>query len=165
MPARLENLIQAVEEMRAVNGDPRGALLWETGVNPRLTIFPGVDHGGAQAATQQMPGYLEWIYSQRLDGNRTPHIYFSSPAHEDTIIGVRAEIPCAIVSNDPDGDELWIELRLNGIPVGNSGVPPCGNEGLHVDSAGEYNLEAIATDPGGKQAITTVTVYVKDRDE
>lgn len=165
VPARLENLINAVKKMRAANGDPRGALTWETGVNPRLTIFPEVGHGGAQVATQQMPGYMEWIYSQRIDSNHAPNIYFMSPAHEDTYKGVPAEIPCTIVSNDPDGDELKIEIKLNGLPLKNSRTNSCEEGIIHIDSAGEYILEAVATDSGGKWASTVLTVYVVENEE
>ncbi len=69
-PEWVEGMRQAVASIRAANGDGRGALPEVMDVNPRLSIFEGVNHGAAQTATQQMEGYLEWFYAQSLARRR-----------------------------------------------------------------------------------------------
>ena len=97
-PEWVSGLKEAVAQVRAANGDPRGgAPAHETGVNPRLTVFPGTNHGGVQWATQQMEGYKEWIYAQRLEAERPVQIRVQASGPEGAVVVTTA------FESGPDG--------------------------------------------------------------
>ena len=162
---RVDGLKNTVAAIREANGDPRGPLTWEMGVNPRLTIFQGLGHGDAMEATQKMPGYLEWMYAQRLDGNHTPNIYFETPTEVRIIDALPAEVNFNLVVSDADGDDLDIEVRLDGEIITGPWTPS-GPGGTHsamvpITELGEYVLEATATDPSGRSASTKMILFTE----
>ncbi|HOL71135.1 MAG TPA: Ig-like domain-containing protein [Bryobacteraceae bacterium] len=155
--SRLESLIANVARIRAANGDPRGALTWVTGVNPRLTIFPSTDHGGAMARTQQLPELADWFYSQVNDGNAAPTVRFIRPLQLE--LPYTSPVKATVKATDPEGAIERVEFRV-------------GETVLFVDreepyeytfdqlTEGTHTLSARAFDKGGKSSTATVTIRV-----
>ncbi|MEZ5355281.1 MAG: hypothetical protein R2762_21820 [Bryobacteraceae bacterium] len=143
-----------VAALRAANGDHRGALPSVTGVNPRFSIFQGVGHGGAQAETQRLPGFREWMYAQRNDGNTAPNVRFVTPAFGSSS---GSALEAVAVATDREGQLDRVEFLLEERLVHVDRDPPYEFtfRGL---PAGVNTLRVRAVDKGGKSATGTVTV-------
>ncbi len=156
---RIEQLTANVARIRAANGDPRGAATWVTGVNPRFTVFPATNHGGAQTRTQQMPGFLDWFYAQVNDGNTPPNVRFirpvPSPDPYHTAVGA------TVSAVDPEGTIDRVEFSVDGKQVGVDREKPYEYffGGL---AAGQRTLEARAVDAGGKSRTAQVIIQVRE---
>jgi pimeloyl-ACP methyl ester carboxylesterase len=156
-PNRLEQLTANIARIRAANGDPSGAATWVTGVNPRFTLFPSTDHGGAQGRTQQIPELMDWFYSQVNDGNIPPNVRFVKPLPLDQ--PYRAPVRALVKAADPDGKIDRVEFFLGDKQVSVARQQPFEFtfEGLEP---GSYTLRARAVDAGGKSRTATVTIQV-----
>ncbi len=105
------SLSNSVAALRALNGDPRGSDNRVTGVNPRLTVFTGVDHGvqWAAASTQDLVG---WAMEHVRDGNAYPNVYFASPEYgKEYSQGAQANLE--IVAGDNDGTIDRVDVLIN----------------------------------------------------
>ena len=154
---RIEQLTVNVARIRAANGDPRGAATFETGVNPRFTIFPATNHGGAQTKTQQIAGFLDWFYSQVNDGNVPPNVRFIRPVPSDE--AYNSTIGATVWAADPGGAIDRVEFLV-------------GEERIAVDREAPYEhtftgllpgmhtLKARAVDSRGKSRTAEVTVSI-----
>jgi len=157
-PRRLDELAANIARIRAANGDPWGASTWVTGVNPRFTIFPSTDHGGAQGATQRIPGLLDWFFSQVNDGNLAPNVRFVRPV--PAAMPYAPAVKALVSAVDPEGGIERVEFYL-------------GDEQVFVDreapyeytftglAAGSQLLRARAVDAGGKSRTAEVVITVR----
>jgi pimeloyl-ACP methyl ester carboxylesterase len=156
---RLEQLTANIARIRVANGDPRGASTWETGVNPRFTIFPSTNHGGAQGRTQQLAELGDWFYSQVNDGNAPPNVRFVRPLPLDQPYA--ATVNALVKASDPEGkidrvefylgDKLMFADRQDPYEYSFAGLPP----GTHV-------LKARVFDGGGKSRTAEVSIRVSE---
>lgn len=156
--SRVNGLTEAVAAIRSANGDDRGGLTWVTGVNPRFNIFPGADHGQAQVATQNTPGFKDWMYNQILDGNRTPNIRFVSP-ERFAFFQNGNSIPFELAYSDADGDEMEVSIAVNG-DVQEGALSNASEGTLSITEIGVYEITATATDTEGKSATATLQISV-----
>jgi pimeloyl-ACP methyl ester carboxylesterase len=157
-PRRLEQLIANIARIRAANGDPSGASTWVTGVNPRFTIFPSTNHGAAQGATQQIPGFMDWFYSQVNDGNVPPNVRFIRPL---PLAAPYAPSVAALVSAvDPDGKIDRVEFYLGETQVFVDREEPFEYTFTGL-KPGSQTLRARAFDAGGKSRTAEVTILVR----
>lgn len=154
---RLEQLSAIVAKIRAANGDPQGAATWDTGVNPRLTIFANTDHGGVQEKTQQIPGLREWFYAQSNNGNIPPNVRFIRPLPLDQEF--TAPVAALVNATDPDGKIDRVEFSVGDKLMFVANKAPY--EYSFADLApGTYTLSARAVDDGGKSRTAEVTIRV-----
>jgi dienelactone hydrolase len=161
-PRRLEQLTANVAKIRAANGDPRGAAVWVTGVNPRFTIFPSTNHGAAQTRTQQIPGFLDWFYSQVNDGNEPPNVRFIRPV---PVGAPYASTIAALVSAvDPDGKMDRVEFFLDGAQVYVDKQAPFEHSYSNLPP-GNHTFKAVGFDAGGKSRFDEVTIRVRGAEE
>lgn len=152
------NVHTAVGEMRKLNGDLRGGLDWETGVNPRMTTFIGVDHGGTQWKAVTSNDLVGWALSKINDGNIYPNVYFSALQNGQTL--ANDTLPIEIWAHDNDGSIAKIDLFLNGIFQKSLTEAPY-RDTLIVRN-GENKLEAIAFDNLGKTSNSVIFVNTPD---
>ncbi len=146
-----------VAAIRAANGDPRGGLTQVTGVNPRFTIFPNTDHGGAQVATQRIPGFAEWMYAQVNDGNVPPTVRFVEPALDSAVES--GTVKAVVAASDPEGKLARVEFYRGDEKVHTSTEGPF--EFTYSDlPVGPHLLKATAVDAGGKSRTAELTVRV-----
>jgi pimeloyl-ACP methyl ester carboxylesterase len=156
-PNRLEAVSTLVAKIRLANGDPSGAATWDTGVNPRLTIFANTDHGGAQEKTQQIPGFREWFYAQSNNGNIPPNVRFVRPLPLDQ--EYTSPVPALVKAADPDGKIDRVEFSIGDKVLFVARKEPY--EYSYADLApGTYTLSARAVDDGGKSRTAEVTIRV-----
>lgn len=154
---RLEQVSNIVARIRLANGDPQGAATWDTGVNPRLTIFANTDHGGAQEKTQQIPGLREWFYAQSNNGNIPPNVRFVRPLPLDQ--EYTAPVAALVKATDPDGKIDRVEFSIGDKVLFVARQEPY--EYSFADLApGTYTLAARAVDNGGKSRTAEVTIRV-----
>ena len=155
---RIEQLTANVARIRAANGDARGAATFVTGVNPRFTVFPSTNHGAAQTKTQEMPGFLDWFYSQVNDGNAAPNVRFVRPVPAtqpyDSTVGA------TVSAIDPGGaiDRVEFLVREQQVAVDREAPYEHTFAGL---TAGTQTLKARAVDSGGKSRTAEVTISVR----
>jgi pimeloyl-ACP methyl ester carboxylesterase len=155
--SRIEELTGNVARIRAANGDPRGAVLEETGVNPRFTIFPSANHMGVQVPPA-LPELMDWLYAQVNDGNAAPKVRFIRPLQLD---GAYATSINALVSAvDPDGSIDRVEFFLGDRPVSVDREAPYEHAFAGLAS-GSHTLRAQAFDNGGKSRVTAVSITVR----
>lgn len=154
----LERLSASVAQIRAANGDPRGALTWVMGVNPRFTIFPSTTHGDAQVRTQEIPGLADWFYSQVNNGNVPPTVRFVRPLPLEQ--PYTKAIGAVVKASDPEGKIEKVEFRADGTLVFTDQQEPFeySFEGL---TPGIHKLSVQAFDGGGKSATDEVTIRVE----
>ncbi len=157
-PQFRDQLTANVSRVRRANGDPRGPLTHVAGVNPRFSVFADTNHGGAQAKTQELPGFLDWFYAQVNDGNTAPNVWFTQPfdgaEYFSSTLEVRTE------AEDADTEVVKVEFFLDGEPVGIDQAAPF----EHVLSdlqPGAHEIEARAVDSGGKSRTATVEITVR----
>lgn len=155
---RVEQLTANVARIRAANGDPRGAVVEETGVNPRFSIFPSTQHGEAQGRTQQLPGLLDWFYAQVNDGNIAPNVRFVRPVA--LAESYAAKVGAWVSAVDPDGKIDRVEFYLGEQPVFVDREAPFEHAFENLAS-GTHTLRAQAFDDRGKSQVTAVTITVK----
>jgi predicted esterase len=154
---RLEQVSTIVARIRLANGDPQGAATWDTGVNPRLTIFANTDHGGVQEKTQQIPGLREWFYAQSNNGKIPPNVRFVRPLplDQDYTTPVAALVKAAV----PDGKVDRVEFSVGDKILFVARQEPY--EYTFADLApGTYTLAARAVSDGGKSRTAEVTIRV-----
>lgn len=159
-PQRVDQLTANISRIRLANGDPRGASPHVTGVNPRFTIFPATNHGGAQGGTQRIPGFVDWMYSQVNDGNTPPNVRFLRPTPG---IGAYGTSVSAIVdAKDPDGQIARVEFFVGDQQVHAATQAPYEYiyEGL---PAGRHHLKARAIDNGGKTHTAEAWIEAADQ--
>jgi poly(3-hydroxybutyrate) depolymerase len=132
-----------------------------TGVNPRYSSFPGVDHGvqWIAASTQDLTG---WAYSKINDGNKYPTVFFRSPAYGQVIKNGET-VTIDISASDFDGSIIKTEILINGIPYKTLLKQPFSV--LFKPGDGDTRIEAVVTDNKGKKmnAITLVKVDEKTK--
>jgi len=108
-------MIPVATSARAANGDSRGPLQWETGVNPYFKIFPNTDHGGAMGGVFGLPGVVEWAYTRLNDGNRYPNVRFTQAPGFDTLLAAAtAQVTVTADARDADGTITKVEFKLDG---------------------------------------------------
>ncbi|MGD0912948.1 MAG: Ig-like domain-containing protein [Terracidiphilus sp.] len=154
---RLELLESNVASVRLANGDPNGAATWDTGVNPRLSIFADTDHGGAQEKTQQIPGLREWFYAQSTNGHTPPNVRFVRPLplDQEYTAPVTALVSAAAPNGTIDrvefllGDKVAFIAHQEPFEYTFTGLAP-----------GTYTLGARAVESGGKSSKAEVTIRV-----
>ena len=156
-PDRIEQLTANVARIRAADGDPRGAATVETGVNPRFTIFPATNHGGAQTRTQQMPGFLDWFYLQINNGNVAPNVRFIRPV--PSVEPYSSTVGATVSATDPDGKIDRVEFLVGEDQVAVDREAPYEHAFTGL-LAGTHTLKARAVDAGGKSRTAEVTVSV-----
>ena len=156
-PQRVDQLTANISRIRLANGDPRGAATHVTGVNPRFTIFPATNHGGAQGGTQRIPGFVDWMYSQVNDGNVPPNVRFVRPT--PGIGPYKTSVDAIVDARDPDGQVALVEFFV-------------GDQQLHTAAQAPYDflyqnlppgphlLKARATDSGGKTRMAEIWIEV-----
>lgn len=156
-PESLERLTANVARIRAANGDPRGALTWVTGVNPRFTVFPSTNHGAAQGRTQAIPDLADWFYSQSNNGNVPPTVRFVRPLPLEQ--PYTAPVSAVVRATDPEGAIDRVEFRVDGKLVSVDRQEPYeySFEGLNP---GTHTISARAFDAGGKYRTAEVTIRV-----
>ena len=155
---RVDQLTANISRIRAANGDPRGAATWVTGVNPRFSVFPDTNHGGAQGRTQQIPGFLDWFYSQVNDGNAAPNVRFIRPVPSRAPYG--STIGMTASATDSDGSIDRVEFSLDGGAAFVDREAPYEHE-LEGVADGVHTLRARAVDNGGKSRTAEVAVIVR----
>jgi pimeloyl-ACP methyl ester carboxylesterase len=156
-PQRLELLESNVARVRLANGDPSGAATWDTGVNPRLTIFVDTDHGGAQEKTQKIPELRDWFYAQSTNGHIPPNVRFVRPLPLDQ--EYTSPVAALVVANAPNGkldrvefcigDKVLFVARQEPFAYTFNGLPP-----------GTHTLAARAVESSGKSSTAEVTIRV-----
>jgi dienelactone hydrolase len=156
-PDRIEQLTANVARIRAANGDPRGAATSTTGVNPRFTIFPATNHGGAQTKTQQMPGFLDWFYSQVNNGNVAPSVRFIRPVPSTE--PYKPAVAATVSATDPEGAIDRVEFLVGEDRVAVDREAPFEHTFTGL-LAGTQTLKARAVDAGGKFSTADVTISV-----
>ena len=147
-----------VRETRALNGLVLdSALETITGVNPRYTSFEGVGHGVQwhAASTQDLIG---WAYSKVNDGNKYPHVYFSTPTYRQEA-KKNKEFAVEMMASDPDGSIAKVDLFMN--KKYHSTLTNSPFKTAIKPEAGDNILEAVAYDDKGKTS-TATTVLVID---
>jgi pimeloyl-ACP methyl ester carboxylesterase len=153
----LEQLMANVSRIRAANGDPRGAATWVTGVNPRFTIFPSTNHGGAQEKTQQIPGLRDWFYAQSNNGDIPPNVRFVRPLPLDREYA--APVAALVKASDPNGKIDRVEFC-----IGDNVLFVARQEPFEYTFAdlgpGVHTIAARAVDAGGKSRTAEVTIRV-----
>lgn len=159
-PSRIEQLTANVARIRAANGDPRGAATFETGVNPRFTIFPATNHGEAQTKTQQMPGFLDWFYSQVNDGNTAPNVRFIRPAPSPE--AYKSSVGATVSAIDPDGKIDRVEFFAGEDRVAVDRESPYEHTFTGL-APGAHTLKALAVDTGGKSRTAEITITVAEK--
>lgn len=154
--SRVEQLTANVARIRAANGDPRGALVSETGVNPRFTLFPSANHMGVQEPPA-LPEVMDWLYEQVNDGNAPPNVRFMRPVSLD---GYAANVNALVAAADPDGSIDRVEFFLGDRQVAVDREAPYEHafEGL---PSGAHTLRAKAFDNGGKSRVSEVKITVR----
>jgi pimeloyl-ACP methyl ester carboxylesterase len=154
----LERLMANVAQIRAANGDPRGAATWVTGVNPRFTIFPSTNHGGAQTRTQAIPELADWFYSQSNNGNVPPTVRFVRPLPLDQ--PYRGRVSAVVKATDQEGKIDRVEFRAGETLMFADRQEPFeySFDGL---SAGIHTISAQVFDGGGKSRRAEVTIRVE----
>lgn len=166
--SRVEGMKGNVAAIRAANGDDRGPLLEVTGVNPRLSIFPGTTHGGAQGETQKIPGFREWMYSHVNDGNAAPNVWFVEPkmvgaTKDPDRTPVTPTVKAVVAAMDAEDELAKVEFYVGDKLVATDEAAPYGHTFRDLPD-GEQVLKAKAIDAGGKSrtAELAVTVYVME---
>jgi pimeloyl-ACP methyl ester carboxylesterase len=154
---RLEQVSNIVARIRAANGDPQGAATWETGVNPRFTIFANTDHGGVQEKTQQIPGLRQWFYAQSNNGNIPPNVRFVRPLPLDQ--EYTAPVAALVKAADPDGKIDRVEFSIGDKVLFVARQEPFAYTFADL-APGTYTLAARAVDDGGKSRTAEVTIRV-----
>ena len=140
--------------LRILNGDDRGALEWETGVNPVFTSFKGLGHGIQWDAVSSLD-LTDWAYSKINDGNIYPVIYFSSPGYKQ-VFPAGSTVNVIIQAHDPDGVIKNIELRVNHRKESTFTSSPVKTSVRIME--GDNLLEAVARDNGGKISTTRIII-------
>ena len=152
-------LSDQVAAIRLLNGDPRGSDNWVTGVNPRLTIFPGVPHGVQwdAASSQDLVG---WALDHVNDGNSYPNVYFANLLWGQY---VPAGQPAAleVVAGDNDGSVSKVEILVNENLVATLTASPY-NTSVHL-APGDNLLKAVAYDNLGKKSTATILLRVDNQ--
>ena len=159
-PQRLELLESNVARVHLANGDPSGAATWDTGVNPRLTIFADTGHGGAQDKTQQIPGLREWFYAQSTNGHIPPNVRFVRPLplDQEYTSPVAALVSAAV----PNGTIDRVEFCVGDKVLFVAHQEPF--EYTFTDLApGVHTLVARAVESSGKSSRAEVTIRVGAR--
>ena len=154
---RIEQLTANLARIRAANGDPRGAATFVTGVNPRFTIFPSTNHGAAQTKTQEMPGFLDWFYSQVNNGNVAPNVRFIRPVPATEPYD--ATVGATVSATDPGGAIDRVEFLVGEQQVAVDRDAPYEHTFAGL-TAGTQTLKARAVDSGGKTRTAEVTIVV-----
>ncbi|MEZ5402916.1 MAG: alpha/beta hydrolase-fold protein [Bryobacteraceae bacterium] len=154
---RIDQLTANVARIRTANGDPRGAATGVAGVNPRFNIFPATNHGGAQAKTQELPGFLDWFYSQVNDGNHAPNVRFIRPAPSPE--PYQRTVGATVAATDPDGSVDRVEFFSGADLVAVDREAPYAHTFTGL-APGPRRLKARAVDAGGKSRTAEVTVLV-----
>lgn len=159
-PDRVAQLTENISNIRAANGDERGALTNVTGVNPRFSIFPETNHGGAQAKTQEIPELRNWFYSQVNDGNISPVIQFVIPQIENPINQASSNLKVSVVARDADGEIAQIDFYCDDVLKGSVKQMPF--EFTFTDLApGVHALTATAYDNKMKKNTASCSVTVR----
>lgn len=159
-PQRVDQLTANISRIRLGKGDPRGASPHVTGVNPRFTIFPATNHGGAQGGTQRIPGFVDWMYAQVNDGNAAPNVRFLRPT--PGIGPYRPSVSAIVDARDPDGEIVRVEFFAGGQLVHTAAEAPYEYtyEGL---ASGRHLLKARAVDNGGKSHTAEAWIETADQ--
>ena len=143
--------------IRAANGDPQGAATWETGVNPRFTIFANTDHGGVQEKTQQIPELRDWFYAQSNNGDIPPNVRFVRPLPLDR--EYTAPVAALVKAGDPDGKIDRVEFCIGDKVLFVARQEPF--EYTFADlGPGVHTIAARAVDAGGKSRTAEITIRV-----
>jgi len=147
-------LKDSVAVFRKANGDPRGALEWETGVNPRYTEFDGVGHG-VQWDAVSTQDLLSWAYDKVNDGNACPVVYFKSPEYGQTIPAGES-VPFELFVDDHDSEIDHVEIYVNDKLFQTLKQPPYSGR---VDIKNGNNiLSAKAFDQQGKSSSASIAI-------
>jgi pimeloyl-ACP methyl ester carboxylesterase len=146
-------LHEAVAKMRALNGDPRGYVPYETGVNPVLTTYLNQGHVVQWAAASSYD-LVEWALSKVNDGNDYPNVYFESPVNDELFTGT--QVPFTIKASDNDGSIAKVDLSLNGKMIQSLSGPNF--TGTVNILPGDNILKAVAFDDKGKNTSSTIKV-------
>jgi hypothetical protein len=106
-----------VTSARQANGDNRGALQWETGVNPEYQIFANTGHGPSMSGVFGQPWVMEWAYSRINDGNLYPNVRFTqaSPTWDQVMPAATTSITVTADARDADGTITKVEFRMDGV--------------------------------------------------
>lgn len=146
-------LHEDVAKMRALNGDPRGYVPYETGVNPILTTYLNQGHVVQWAAASSYD-LVEWALSKVNDGNNYPNVYFESPVNDEVFSGT--QVPFNIKASDSDGTIARVELVLNGKKIQSLSGPDF--KGIVNIHQGDNTLEAVVWDNKGKKNSSVIKV-------
>ena len=141
-----------VAELRKFNGDNRGSLEWETGVNPMFTDFEGLGHGIQWDAVNNLD-LLNWAYSKINDGNNYPVVFFISPRYKQEYQAGEQPV-IKISAHDPDGKITRVDLYLNHKLIKSLYNEPYETK-IDIGS-GNSMVEAVAYDNGGKNSKTEI---------
>ena len=147
-------LKDSISVFRAVNGDPRGALEWVTGVNPRYTEHDGIGHG-VQWDAVSTQDLLSWALDKKNDGNAYPVVYFKTPGHLETF-EPKDTVPFEVYARDSDSEIDRVEVYLNGT-LEFTLVPPPYKGKLRIEP-GDNTLAAKAYDQQGKSSTANIMI-------
>jgi poly(3-hydroxybutyrate) depolymerase len=128
----------------------------QTGVNPRLTNFEGMEHVVMWPAVKELD-LRSWMYAKVNDGNRYPSVILISPAYnsefkEGEIVRVKAK------AVDPDGTIIKTEFFLNNKKLPTSFKAPM--EFSFQAKKGDSNFRVVVYDNKGKSAAAEGKVRV-----
>lgn len=95
------------------------------------------------------------------DPNAPPSVKIISPA-DNAVFGKPASFSVIVSASDSDGGIGQVELFDNGVSVGNGAFIDTGKYYINVGDAdyGEHSLVAIATDNGGRKAVSSPINYI-----
>ncbi len=143
----------AVNLIRREHGDTRGGLNWVTGVNQRLSTFPGVGHGEAMGVMYGLtnPSPIDWARSRINDGNYYPNVRFSSHTNDQQLT-YDSEL-FTVVPTDDDGEITTVEFFLDGNLAATATAAPW-QGWVSGMTAGQHVITATATDNGTAQGFT-----------
>ncbi|HZF62922.1 MAG TPA: cupin domain-containing protein, partial [Chitinophagaceae bacterium] len=139
-------LNQSVDSIRALNGYTKDTgAVWETGVNPRLTVFPEMGHVVQWPAASRLE-LTDWAYSKINDGNKYPVVYFRAPRYKQVVKG--SSVSVEVEAADPDGAIASVDILVNGKQVRTLTKRPYRTTVQRVK--GSTMIEARAFDDKGK---------------
>lgn len=148
-------MIAVATSARAANGDSRGPLEWETGVNPLFKIFPNTGHGDGMSGVFGLPGIMQWAYSRINDGNRYPNVRFTqtSPTWDEILPATTTSVTLTADARDADGSVSKVEFHLDGVLKATVTSAPFATT-LTGLAPGDHIATATAYDNGRSQGKT-----------
>jgi len=156
--SRADAMTANVAAIRAANGDPRGGLPQVTGVNPRFAIFPDTNHGGAQGATQKLPGFMDWMYSQVNDGNVAPNVRFLQP--EIDAQSASGTVTARVAAHDVEGGLARVEFYNGEAKIAEVTEEPFEYRYENL-APGPQLLKARAVDAHGKSRTAELLIQIE----